>query len=71
MNRDNPRVRLALSIIGLVFIVASLVMTFWTGSMVWGYGLLLVALAPHSFCVGGVRERYAQTYCVDWSQWHR
>lgn len=45
MNRDNPRVRLALSIIGLVFIVASLVITFWTGSIVWGYGLLLVALA--------------------------
>ncbi len=45
MNRDNPRVRLTLSIIGLVCIVASLVITFWTGSMAWGYGLLLVALA--------------------------
>ncbi|GEM_PF-3657004 len=44
-DRDNPRVRVALSIIGLVFVLASLVVTFSTGSMAWGYGLLLIGLA--------------------------
>jgi len=45
LDRDNPRVRVALSIIGLVFVLASLVVTFSTGSMAWGYGLLLIGLA--------------------------
>lgn len=44
MNRDDPRVRIVLSMAGLILVVASLIVTFRTGSTTLGWGLLLLAL---------------------------
>lgn len=45
MNLDDRRVRVVLSLFGLAFVIASLVVTFRTGSTTWGWALLLVGLA--------------------------
>lgn len=45
MNLDDRRVRIFISMIGLAFVIASLVVTFRLGSTTWGWALLLIGLA--------------------------
>lgn len=44
MDRDDPHVRKIMSVIGLILVIASLVVTFQTGSMVMAWALLLAGM---------------------------